>query len=124
RHHGSMTQITSPRLEGTVVVGPERDRRLSFSEFGIPHARPVVWLHGTPGGPRQIPVEAREFAERQNVRIIGIDRPGLGDSTAHVYANFREFVDDLEVVADSLGLDEMSVVGLSGGGPYTLAAAH
>lgn len=119
-----MTQITSPRLEGTVVVGPDRDRRLSFSEFGVPHARPVVWLHGTPGARRQIPAEAREFAERENVRIIGIDRPGIGSSTPHVYSSFREFVDDLEVVADSLGLATMSVVGLSGGGPYTLAAAH
>lgn len=119
-----MTDITRPRLEGKVLVGPERDRKLSFSEFGVPHARPVVWLHGTPGSRRQIPAEARVFAERENVRLIGIDRPGIGSSTPHVYGSFREFADDLAIVADNLGLDEMSVVGLSGGGPYTLAAAH
>ncbi|WP_182358208.1 alpha/beta fold hydrolase [Tomitella gaofuii] len=119
-----MTDITSPRIEGKVLVGPERDRVLSFSEFGVPHAPPVVWLHGTPGSRRQVPVEAREFAERENIRIIGIDRPGIGSSTAHVYKSFHEFTDDLAVVADNLGLEEMSVVGLSGGGPYTLAAAR
>ena len=119
-----MTSITNPRLEGKVLVGPERDRILSFSEFGVPHARPVVWLHGTPGSRRQVPAEAREFAEREKIRIIGIDRPGIGSSTPHVYESFHEFTDDLAVVADNLGLDEMSVVGLSGGGPYTLAAAH
>lgn len=123
-HHGPMTYITSPRLEGTVVVGPDRNRRLSFSEFGVPHTRAIVWLHGTPGARRQIPTEAREFAAREGIRIIGLDRPGIGLSTPHVYANFREFADDLNTVADSLGLDEMSVIGLSGGGPYTLAAAR
>ncbi|EUA42425.1 alpha/beta hydrolase family protein [Mycobacterium xenopi 4042] len=31
------------------------------------------------------------------------------------------FADDLRTVADTLGIDKMAVVGLSGGGPYTLA---
>lgn len=120
---GGQSDIYSARVEGTIAVGPRRDRRLSFSEFGSPTGRAVFWLHGTPGARRQIPNEAREFALREGIRIVGLDRPGIGSSTPYVYGSFHEFTDDLEIVADCLGIGEMAVVGLSGGGPYTLAAA-
>ena len=55
-----MTDVLPPRLEGTVVVAP--DRRLGFAEFGPPDGLPVLWFHGTPGARRQIPVEARALA--------------------------------------------------------------
>ena len=115
-----MGDVIPPRLEGTIKVAPKR--RLGFAEFGPPRGRPIVWLHGTPGARRQIPAEARVLAESMDLRIVGIDRPGIGSSTPFVYDNIAGFVPDLEVVADSLGLDEMVVIGLSGGGPYALAA--
>jgi pimeloyl-ACP methyl ester carboxylesterase len=83
----------------------------------------VFWLHGTPGARRQIPTEARLYAENHNVRLIGIDRPGIGSSTPHRYKNIAAFADDLQAIADTLGVDKMAVVGLSGGGPYALACA-
>lgn len=115
-----MTDVQRPRLEGTIAV--KGGRRLGFAEFGTPHGEPVVWMHGTPGARRQIPIEARAFAERESLRIIGVDRPGIGSSTPYVYRNLLEWTDDLVVVADSLGIDTMHLVGLSGGGPYVLAA--
>lgn len=115
-----MSEVTPPRVEGTVRVGPRR--RLGFAEFGPPTGRGVVWLHGTPGARRQIPAEAREMAHDVGVRIIGIDRPGIGSSTPHRYASILDFTDDLASVADSLGIDHFGVIGLSGGGPYALAA--
>lgn len=115
-----MADIARPRLEGSVAV---RDgRRLSFAEFGPTHGAPVIWMHGTPGGRRQIPVEARAFAEENDVRIIGIDRPGIGTSTPHLYDNVLDWTGDLELLADNLGIDTFRVIGLSGGGPYALAA--
>ncbi len=113
-------EVIAPRVEGTVGVG--RGRRLGFAEFGPPSGRSVVWLHGTPGARRQIPTEARAFAEVHGLRIVGIDRPGIGSSTPHLYENIRGFAVDLETVADRLGLGELAVIGLSGGGPYALAA--
>jgi pimeloyl-ACP methyl ester carboxylesterase len=109
-----------PRLEGTVKVAS--GRRLGFAEFGAPDGRPVVWLHGTPGARRQIPHEARIAAERDGLRLVGIDRPGIGSSSPFIYENVAAFAGDLEIVADRLGLDELVVIGLSGGGPYALAA--
>jgi len=117
-----MGTVTPPRLEGTVSVGPKR--RLGFAEFGPHDGRAVVWLHGTPGARRQIPQEARALAHDLGLRIIGIDRPGIGSSTAHLYPNVLGFAADLATVADSLGVEDLAVIGLSGGGPYALAAAH
>jgi len=113
--------IARPKLEGNIAVAD--DRQISFAEFGAPHGRAVFWLHGTPGARRQIPTEARVYAEHHNIRLIGIDRPGIGSSTPHRYENILAFAQDLRVVAGTLGIDKMAVVGLSGGGPYSLACA-
>jgi pimeloyl-ACP methyl ester carboxylesterase len=113
--------IARPKLEGNVAVG--EDRQIGFAEFGSPQGRAVFWLHGTPGARRQIPTEARVYAEHHNIRLIGIDRPGIGSSTPHQYENIAAFADDLGTIADTLGIDKMAVVGLSGGGPYALACA-
>ena len=116
----SMSPVERPRLEGSVAV---RDgRRLSFAEYGARNGQPIVWMHGTPGGRRQIPLEARAYAYDHDLRIIGIDRPGIGSSTPHLYDNVLGWTGDLEVFADTLGIDTMRLIGLSGGGPYVLAA--
>ena len=93
-------EIARPKLEGNVAVG--EDRQIGFAEFGDPQGRAVFWFHGTPGARRQIPTEARLYAENPNVRA---------------------FADDLRTIADTLGIDKMAVIGLSGGGPYALASA-
>ena len=117
-----MAQITPPRIEGRVRV---RDgRKLGFAEFGPPDGRPILWLHGTPGARRQIPEAARLAAEEVGVRFVGVDRPGTGMSTSHLYGNLLEFMGDLEILLDELGFDELAVVGLSGGGPYALATGY
>jgi pimeloyl-ACP methyl ester carboxylesterase len=113
--------IARPKLEGNIAVGD--DRQIGFAEFGDPQGRAVFWLHGTPGARRQIPMEARVYAEKRQIRLIGIDRPGIGSSTPHQYDTVFAFAEDLRTIADTLGIDKMIVVGLSGGGPYTLACA-
>ncbi len=114
-------EIARPKLEGNVAVGS--DRRLGFAEFGDPQGRAIFWLHGTPGGRRQIPVEARLYAEEKDIRLIGVDRPGIGSSTPHEYPKVIDFAEDLRTIADTLGIDKMEIIGLSGGGPYTLGCA-
>jgi pimeloyl-ACP methyl ester carboxylesterase len=113
--------IARPKLEGNIAVGD--DRQIGFAEFGDPQGRAIFWLHGTPGARRQIPMEARVFAEQQHIRLIGVDRPGIGSSTQHSYDTVVAFADDLRTIADTLGIDKFIVVGLSGGGPYTLGCA-
>src|SRR5437764_10688285 len=117
-----MAEITPPRIEGRVQV---RDgRKLGFAEFGPVGGRPIVWLHGTPGARKKIPEDARLAAQEVGVRFVGIDRPGTGLSTSHLYDSILDHIADLQVVVDELGFDEFAVIGLSGGGPYALAAAY
>lgn len=100
-------------------------RVLGIAEFGPPAAEQnVVWFHGTPGARRQVPEAARRIADERGVRIIGIDRPGVGLSTPHLYGNLLEFTDDLALTLERLGIERFATVGLSGGAPYALASAY
>src|SRR5437660_11788411 len=104
-----MAEITPPRIEGRVQV---RDgRKLGFATFGPPDGRPIVWLHGTPGARRQIPPAARDAANEVGVRFIGIDRPGTGLSTSHLYGSVVEFTADLRILIDQMGFQELAVIG-------------
>jgi pimeloyl-ACP methyl ester carboxylesterase len=115
--------ITAPRYEGRVAV---RDRRyLGIAEFGPPTAeQTIVWFHGTPGARRQVPEDARRIARERRVRILGMDRPGVGLSTPHLYHRLIDFTVDLELALERLGVERFATVGLSGGAPYALAAAY
>ncbi|MAS53695.1 MAG: alpha/beta hydrolase [Pimelobacter sp.] len=115
-----MTDVKRPALEGTVAV--REGRRLSFAEYGSPRGDALLWMHGTPGARRQIPFEARQHAERQGLRIIGVDRPGIGSSTPHLYPDVLDWTADLELLLDALAVEDVRMIGLSGGGPYALAA--
>jgi hypothetical protein len=63
---GMPVAIARPKLEGNIAVGD--DRQIGFAEFGDPQGRAVFWLHGTPGARRQIPMEARVYAEQRQIR--------------------------------------------------------
>jgi pimeloyl-ACP methyl ester carboxylesterase len=99
------------------------DRRLGFAEYGRANGRPVLWFHGTPGGRCQVPVLARRLAVERDVRLIAVERPGVGLSTRHLYGSLLDWADDVEQFTTSLQLDRFAVIGLSGGGPYVLACA-
>lgn len=115
-----MSTVKRPALEGSVAV--RDDRRLSFAEYGSARGPAIVWMHGTPGARRQIPLEARAIAEARGLRIIGIDRPGIGSSTPHLYPDILDWTHDLVLLLDALAIDTARIIGLSGGGPYALAA--
>jgi pimeloyl-ACP methyl ester carboxylesterase len=72
--------IARPKLEGNIAVGD--DRQLGFAEFGDPQGRAIFWLHGTPGARRQIPTEARVYAEENHIRLIGGGPYTLGCAAA------------------------------------------
>lgn len=99
-------------------------RSLGVAEFGPPDGRAIFWFHGTPGARRQVPPAARRLARSENLRVIGVERPGIGKSTSHLYGSIAEWADDVDELADALGVGEFGLAGLSGGGPYVLACAH
>jgi pimeloyl-ACP methyl ester carboxylesterase len=117
-----MTSLIPPRFEGSLLLAS--GRQLGFAEYGPASGRPLIWFHGTPGARRQVPPGAREIALERNVRIIAVERPGIGASTPHLYESVRGWAADIEEFCDALELERVAVAGLSGGGPYALACAH
>jgi pimeloyl-ACP methyl ester carboxylesterase len=113
--------IAPPRVSGALELAD--GRMLGFAEYGDPHGRPILWFHGTPGGRRQIPPVARTAAFGLGVRLMALERPGVGDSSPHLYPNVLGWADDVGEIADRLGIDRFAAIGLSGGGPYVLACA-
>jgi pimeloyl-ACP methyl ester carboxylesterase len=111
--------IDPPRAEGRITL--PRGGRLGYAEYGDPNGRLVLWFHGTPGGRRQVPPVGRSEAEALGLRLVCVERPGVGGSTDHQYRAIAEWADDVAIVADDLGHERFAVVGLSGGGPYALA---
>lgn len=111
-----------PRRVGQSVI--DGDRVLGWAEFGHPDGDPILWFHGTPGARTQVPPRIHDAALQRGFRIVTVERPGTGVSTDHRYERIADFAPDVEALADDLGLDRFGVVGLSGGGPYTLGVAH
>ncbi|MGH2727292.1 MAG: alpha/beta fold hydrolase, partial [Actinomycetota bacterium] len=64
------------------------------------------------------------LSTERRIRMIGVERPGTGFSTPYTYERIIDWADDLKAFADGLGIDRFATVGLSGGGPYVLAACH
>ncbi len=117
-----MTKIIPPRFEGTFRL--KDGRRLGYAEYGPADGKTILWFHGTPGGRRQIAPRARILAEERGVRLIAIERPGIGDSTSHSYESLAEWAADIQAFCNAKEIEHFAVCGLSGGGPYALACAY
>jgi pimeloyl-ACP methyl ester carboxylesterase len=117
-----VSHLTPPRLEGRIRL-PD-GRQLGFAEYGRPTGDPILWFHGTPGARRQIPELARTASVEHNIRLVALERPGIGDSPGHAYDRIRDWTSDVGYVVDHLGIGRFGLIALSGGGPYALACAH
>ncbi|MEM9352701.1 MAG: alpha/beta hydrolase [Planctomycetota bacterium] len=99
-------------------------RRLGYRIFGNPDGPPVFYFHGTPGSRLEAALIQCE-ARAAGVRLIAVDRPGMGRSA---YQSCRRILDwpcDVERLAECLGLggQRFGIVGLSGGAPYAASCA-
>ena len=97
-------------------------RTLTVREGGDPAGFPVLSISGTPGSSTLYPPHMRDAAE-QGIRLFSYDRPGYGGSTRLKGRKVADCAADIVAVSDALGLERLSVWGISGGGPHALAAA-
>lgn len=97
-------------------------RSLAYLEVGDPKGPLVIHNHGGPSSR----LEARLFAEsasKNRLRLVCVDRPGMGQSSRQQTRSYAGWADDLITIADALGYREFGVTGWSEGGPWALAAA-
>lgn len=98
-------------------------RRLAYAEWGRHDGRPVLYCHGFPGSRLEAGL-ADTAAGELGIRLIAPDRPGFGASTHQPRRRLSHWPDDLAFLADTLDLPRFDLLGVSGGGPYALAAGQ
>ena len=100
-----------------------RDGRwLGYRDSGAPHGTPVLFFHGF--GTTRVVCPPDQAARQLGVRVIALDRPGIGLSTPLPGRRLLDWPDDVREAADQLGFERFSIVGWSGGGPYALACGR
>lgn len=100
-------------------------RQFGLRWYGAPNGQPVLGLHGTPGSRLKFRL-AGAAAKELGLKLYCPDRWGYGLTTNIVgKPTFAGFANDIGEIADHLGLNRFSIVGISGGGPFaaTVAAA-
>jgi pimeloyl-ACP methyl ester carboxylesterase len=91
-------------------------------ECGDRAGRPVMFFHGWPSAASQCLV-FDGAARAAGVRLIAANRPGIGQSAVDPLHSIGRWARRVAAVADALGVERFSVLGVSGGGPYALAVA-
>lgn len=108
---------------GRLRVSPVHE--LYFEESGNPEGKPVVFLHGGPGGGTE--PRYRRFFDPTRYRIVLFAQRGCGKSTP--FASLEEnttwhLVDDIERLRAHLGIERWQVFGGSWGSTLALAYAE
>ena len=112
-----------PFNSGTLAVSPLHT--LYYEESGNPNGKPVVFLHGGPGGGTN--PKCRRFFDPAIYRIVLFDQRGCGKSTPHAELTDNttwDLVADVERIRTHLSIDRWQVFGGSWGSTLALAYAQ
>ncbi|HEY7347803.1 MAG TPA: alpha/beta hydrolase [Ktedonobacterales bacterium] len=107
---------------GEIYALPD-GRALGFAQFGSPDGKPLLFFHGL-GASRLTRHPDDSIAAGLGVRLITIDRPGIGLSDPKPGRTLLDWPDDVVALADALGIGQFAVLGWSGGGAHALACAY
>ncbi|OLS14281.1 MAG: alpha/beta hydrolase [Promethearchaeota archaeon CR_4] len=97
-------------------------RRIGYAEFGDLKGIPVFHFHGLPGSRLEGNLLGNA-AKTVGVRLISVDRPGMGLSDFLPNRRIADWPVDVNTLANALGLETFAIEGFSGGGPYAVACA-
>jgi pimeloyl-ACP methyl ester carboxylesterase len=110
------------RLDQTITL--DDGRALGFAEKGPLSGNPVFHFNGFPGSRLEITLIDDNILTNLNVRLIGIDRPGMGLSDFKKDRTILDWPNDIIELANYLNLKKFAIEGVSGGAPYSLACAY
>ncbi|MBV6424410.1 MAG: Proline iminopeptidase [Steroidobacteraceae bacterium] len=121
---GSVRRDLYPHIDayrtGRLAVSPIHN--LYFEESGNPRGKPVVFLHGGPGGGTD--PKMRRFFDPRRYRIVLFDQRGCGKSRPRASLEDNttwHLVADIERLREHLGIDRWQVFGGSWGSTLALA---
>ncbi|HET7530468.1 MAG TPA: alpha/beta hydrolase, partial [Mycobacteriales bacterium] len=97
-------------------------RRIELAEYGDPGGQPALWFHGAMSSR----LEGGFFdaaAGALGVRLVALDRPGVGGSDPLPGRTATDYAADVAQVLDAFGIARAAVGGQSNGGMYAMAVA-
>ena len=109
----------------TGVLAVDALHRIYFEESGNPRGKPVIYLHGGPGGGTE--PKMRRFFNPRRYRIVLFDQRGCGRSRplgSLVDNTTWHLVADIEALRTDLKIDRWMVYGGSWGSALALAYAE
>jgi proline iminopeptidase len=112
-----------PYRSGWLKVSPKHD--IHFEECGNPSGKPVLMVHGGPGGGSNPTM--RRYHDPSRHRIILFDQRGCGKSTPHASLDDNttwHLVSDMERLREELGIERWQLCGGSWGSTLSLAYAQ
>ncbi|UCC17630.1 MAG: hypothetical protein JSU58_03520, partial [Dehalococcoidales bacterium] len=76
-------------------------RTMGYAEYGAPDGTPAFYFHGFPGSRLDWAFsDPTNIAAKMNVRVIALDRPGMGWSGFQPDRTILDWPDDVIDVAD------------------------
>lgn len=119
----SWTKINTKTTELAVTLAD--GRKLAYFDLGDSGGHPVIHSHGAPSGKLETAFfDLDGAAKRARIRLIAVDRPGIGGSDPAPGRTLLGWADDIAAFADALGLDRFGLFGYSIGGASALACLH
>jgi proline iminopeptidase len=98
---------------------------IHYEECGNPDGKPVLFVHGGPGG--GIETIYRQYFHPEKYRVILVDQRGSGKSIPHAELQentTQHLIEDMERVREKAGVDRWLVFGGSWGSTLGLAYAQ
>ena len=129
-----LTACATPRADRNVYNDPQFDkgiahfsewdsRKVAWLERGDVNGFPVFYAHGNPGSRLEL-LFLDKKAQEYGIRLIVLERPGLGRSDYVSEYDLLDFASDIEKLADEKGIEQFGLIGWSSGGPPVLATAY
>ncbi|HLA06266.1 MAG TPA: alpha/beta hydrolase [Anaerolineales bacterium] len=99
--------------------------RLGYDEYGPSDGKPLFYFHGSPSSRIESALYVtEELLQSLHVRLIAVDRPGMGLSDFQPDRRLLDWPQDVLALADHLKIERFAILAYSLGGPYGLACAY
>lgn len=112
-----------PFMQGRLAVSGGHE--IYYEQCGNPHGKPVLIVHGGPGGGCN--PKMRRYHDPSRYRIVLFDQRGCGRSTPHASLEHNttwDLVADMERLREHIDIDRWQLLGGSWGSTLSLAYAE
>ena len=111
-----------PSVETMTMSG---GRTVAYMDTGPEDGAPVLFIGGTGTSAAAVGLTdfLRTMREDLGLRLISVGSAGFGQTDPAEEWGFDDFAEDAVPVLDALGIGDVAVLAISGGGPYSAAFA-